>query len=412
MLNRISVKRLKVGLHVYLKDVPWFKHPFFRSNFKIKKQVEIYEIQSIGCEYVYFDPALSDCPPLEEDAEVRPVQKNKEAASIKKERSTALRKRKEAFLKTEKDFFASAKQANKIMQGILNGQMSFGDKAEQMAHDFACLFLDDVETTLNLINISGSDDEVLYYHSLNVSILSCMLGKELGITVAEMKDLAFGALMHDIGKAKIHKKIVYKQSSLSKAESNLLKMHPLYGVGLLSGMKSVTKGVMKTVYHHHISNGGMGYPAGIEFEKLTLLPKIVAVTDLYDNIINNRDSTKAFTPHQALASMYKVHAKKLDENILSHFIRMLGVYPPGSICELDTGELAMVVSIGSNPLLPEVVLCDLNVPKSEAMILKLGTDIDSKVERVLSSKDLSGEQLRYLSPKAKIGYYAESKKIV
>lgn len=97
MLNRISVKRLKVGLHVYLKDVPWFKHPFFRSNFKIKKQVEIYEIQSIGCEYVYFDPALSDCPPLEEDAEVRPVQKNKKLHQLKKRGQQLFGKEKKLF---------------------------------------------------------------------------------------------------------------------------------------------------------------------------------------------------------------------------------------------------------------------------------------------------------------------------
>lgn len=410
MLKKISVKRLQIGLHIHLKDLPWFSHPFFRSNFKLTKQTEINDIVNIGCEYVYYDPQKSDCLPMEVESNIKPVKSTTDHAAIKEKKASDLRKRKEAYLKTEKNFFESAKEANRIMQGVLNGQASFCEEAEKMAHSFASFFLSDVETTLNLINLSASDDEELYYHSLNVSILSCMLGKELGIEDDEMKDLAFGALLHDIGKSKIPKRITYKRGKLTGPEQNLFRMHPLFGVGLLSGMGSVTRGVMKIVYHHHVFSDGKGYPAQICFDNLGLLPKIVATTDVYDNLINKRDQEKSLTPHQALGLMFKAYGKKLDNSVLAVFIRMLGVYPPGSICELDSGEVAMVVRIGEDPLLPDVVLCDLNVPKHESMILKLGTDIHSRVERVLSPKDLNSDQLRYLAPKAKIGYYADAKK--
>ncbi|WP_419779901.1 HD-GYP domain-containing protein [Maridesulfovibrio sp.] len=410
MLKKISVKRLQAGMHIHLKDLPWFSHPFFRSNFKIKKQSQINDLVNVGCEFVYYDPDKSDAHPMEVDSKVKPVKPATDHAAIKEKKASALRKRKEAYVQTEKNFFESAKEANRIMQGVLNGQVSFCDEAEKMAHSFADFFLSDVETTLNLINLSASDDEELYYHSLNVSILSCMLGKELELEDEEMKDLAFGALVHDIGKSKIPKRITYKKGPLTAPEYNLYKMHPLFGVGLLSGMKSVTRGVMRVVYHHHIYEDGKGYPAQIPYENLGLLPKIVSTTDIYDNLINKRDHTKSLTPHQALALMFKSYGKKLDDQILSVFIRMLGVYPPGSLCELDSGEIAMVVSIGENPLLPEVVICDLNVPKHEAMILRLGTDLDSRVERVLSPKELTKDQMNYLAPKAKIGYYADTKK--
>ncbi|WP_027723297.1 HD-GYP domain-containing protein [Maridesulfovibrio zosterae] len=409
MLKKVSVKRLKVGLHIHLKDIPWFKHSFFRSNFKIKKSQEIDEVQGIGCEYVYYDPQRSDCEPLQVDAKVKPVSKTVNRRDIKKKKSSELRKRKDAYINTEKKFLSSAKQANRIMRGVLNGQISFCEEAQEMAHEFASFFLKDIHTTLNLINLSASDDEALYFHSLNVSILSCMLGREVGINDSDMHTLAFGALMHDIGKAKIPKKILYKPSVLTKPELEMVKRHPLYGVGLLSGMKSVNKDVMKIIYHHHVRNGPSGYPEGISFKSIGLLPKIVAIVDLYDNLINHRVVEKVLTPHQALANLYKSNAKLLDEKILAHFIRMLGVYPPGSLCELDSGEIAMVVSIGDNPLLPDVIIYDQNIPKNEAMILRLGADIDSKVERIVSRKDLTEDQLQYLSPKSKIGYYVDSK---
>ena len=409
MLKKVSVKRLKVGLHIHLKDIPWFKHSFFRSNFKIKKSQEIEEIQGIGCEFVYYDPSRSDCEPLKVDSKVKPSSKTPKTNDIKKQKSSELRMRKDAYINTEKQFLSSAKQANRIMRGVLNGQISFCEEAQEMAHEFASFFLNDIHTTLNLINLSASDDEALYFHSLNVSILSCMLGREVGINDDDMHTLAFGALMHDIGKAKIPKKILYKASALTKPELEMVKRHPLYGVGLLSGMKSVNKDVMKIIYHHHVRNGSSSYPVGISFKSVGLLPKIVAIVDLYDNFINHRAAEKALTPHQALANLYKVNAKLLDERLLAHFIRMLGVYPPGSLCELDSGEIAMVVSIGDNPLLPDVIIYDQNIPRNEAMILRLGEDIDSKVERIVSRKDLTEDQLQYLSPKSKIGYYADSK---
>ncbi|WP_320008619.1 DUF3391 domain-containing protein [Maridesulfovibrio sp.] len=410
MLKKISVKRLKVGLHIYLKDIPWFKHPFFRSNFKIKSNNEIYDIQGIGCEYVYYDAALSSAEPLIEDSTSNvPKTSGEQSTKIKKERSIALRKRKEAFIKTEKKFIASAEKADQIMQGILKGQISFCEEAEQMANEFADFFLSDAETTLNLINLSSSDDTALYYHSLNVAILSCMLGSELGIDAVDMRNLSLGALMHDIGKSKIPKKVLYKSGSKTKAELELIKMHTFYGVEILSTLKDVHRDVMKAIYHHHVINGKGSYPSSVDYNSKSVIAKIVTVVNVYDNLINNRDVNKSLTPHKALAYMYKVYSGMFDNNVLGHFIRMLGVYPPGSICELDSGEIAMVVSIGENPLLPEVVLCDLNVPKNEAMIIKLGTDIDSKVERVLAPKDLTADQLKYLSPKTKIGYYAEVK---
>ncbi len=408
MLRKVSVKRLQTGMHIYLKDLPWFSHPFFRSNFKITKQSQLNDIINIGCEYVYYDPQKSDCPPMEIDTKIKPVKSKTNHVEIKEQKASALRKRKEAYLRTEKNFFKSAKEANRIMQGVLNGQASFCEEAEKMAHNFAKFFLGDTETTLNLINLSA-DDEDLYYHSLNVSILSCMLGKELCLTDEEIKDLAFGALVHDIGKAKIPKRITHNKKQLSKPEQNLLTMHTLFGVGLLSSMPSITKDVMKIVYHHHIYKDNSGHPSTVKFENLNLLAKIVSIVNIYDNLINNREEDKSLTPHQALGLMFKSYGKKLDEKILSVFIRMLGVYPPGSICELNTGEKAMVVSIGENPLLPDVVICDLNVPKHEAMILRLGTDIDSKVEKVLSTKDLNLDEMKYLAPKSKIGYYADAK---
>ncbi|WP_419779320.1 HD-GYP domain-containing protein [Maridesulfovibrio sp.] len=410
MLKKISVKRLKVGLHIYLKDIPWFKHPFFRSNFKIKSNNEIYDIQGIGCEYVYYDATKSSVEPLRQDSPAKaPSNSSVKSTEIKKERSVALRKRKEAFIKTEKKFIASAEKADQIMQGILKGQVSFCDEAEQMANEFADFFLSDAETTLNLINLSSSDEAALYYHSLNVAILACMLGSELGVNAADMRNLSLGALMHDIGKSKIPKKILYKSNAMTKPELEMIKMHTFYGVEILSAVKDVHRDVMKAVYHHHVVNGKGSYPTSVDYETKSLIAKVVTVVNVYDNLINDRSVDKSLTPHKALAYMYKVYSEKLDSNVLGHFIRMLGVYPPGSICELDSGEIAMVVSIGENPLLPEVVLCDLNVPKNEAMIIKLGTDIDSKVEKVLAPTDLTSDQVKYLSPKTKIGYYAEVK---
>jgi len=105
------------------------------------------------------------------------------------------------------------------------------------ADHFSAYFLEDTESALHLI------DEGVYYHSMNVAVLAMMLGRELGITAEQMKILCQGALLHDIGKSRIDRKVLSKEKGLTKPELDFLMLHPRYGVEILAHLETVVTSI-------------------------------------------------------------------------------------------------------------------------------------------------------------------------
>lgn len=276
MLEEIPVKRLTVGMHVSLKNVPWFKHPFLRSNFTIKSKAEIRDILALGRDTIFYDPERSKAKPLKKDTSIK-VQESSirfvDKSLEKNRKASELRARRKKFQQIEKNFLQSLDKSDNIMTGILNGRIQFCEEAKGMAKTMASQFLEEVQLCVNHINVSAAD-EGHKFHALNVMVLSLMLGKQLGLTETDMNRLALGALVHDVGMLEIPKKIRSKPR-LSKLEAQKIREHPRLGVTLLSRMPDIDRAVMKIVYQHHEKCSGNGYPKQLDSDKIAFPAKIV-----------------------------------------------------------------------------------------------------------------------------------------
>ncbi|WP_338668739.1 HD-GYP domain-containing protein [Pseudodesulfovibrio methanolicus] len=199
-----------------------------------------------------------------------------------------------------------------------------------------------------------------------------------------MNPLSLGALLHDVGQLLLPEGIA-SSPKLSKAGWILVKRHPLTGVQLLSKLPGIDPTVMKIVYQHHEQCHGRGYPKALKCDTISDLSKIVAIADVYDRLVNARDVKRGLAPHKALALMFAKKRKEFQGEYLETFIKMLGVYPPGTVCRFSSGDVGVVVSVDpANPLLPEVVIYDANIPKRDAMIYRLGEDIDLSITGILN----------------------------
>lgn len=251
----------------------------------------------------------------------------------------------------------------------------------------------------------------MYYHSLNVTILSLMVAKSAGMEPEEGRKLGMGAMFHDVGKLKIPKKVLLKKEKLNKAEIGLFQLHPKYGVDLLKITKVFPEDVMPIIDQHHEYLDGSGYPYGLKGDKIDKLAQIVAMVNVYDNLCHPSDGRPGLTPSTALSHMYKNLRPRVNENYLNMLIRLLGVYPPGSVVALSDGRVGLVMSVNSEDLLnPDILLYDPEIPRSDALTINLAkTDI--KVEKVFKPTQLKPEALEYLSPRSQLNYtyYFEQK---
>jgi putative nucleotidyltransferase with HDIG domain len=279
--------------------------------------------------------------------------------------------------------------------------------AKETVEEMVDLFLGESEAIVHLINIKQKD-EYLYHHSLNISVLAAMLGKKARLTASQMHELGMAALFHDIGKNRIEKKVLKKKGKLTKAESALIKLHPQYGIDILtkSGIRDAS--ILQAVKEHHEHIDGSGYPSALKGDEIGKLARIIKIVDAYDNLCNNPDMGKTMTPYEALSHMYGKQQHQIDMDLFSIFIRSMGIYPPGTIVQLSTGDIGIVITINpGNPLKPSLLLYDANIPREEALICEMEKQEDIAIEKSIRIDELPEQVRLYLCPTTHVTYFAE-----
>jgi putative nucleotidyltransferase with HDIG domain len=406
----------RVGVFIRLDNLKWYDHPFLFKSFKIKDDRQLQTLQGLGLTDVVCVPGKSDLLPLKEDAaEISEQGKTERQVvvdglwRIKQEHALRLKERQEKIARCEKQYATSQARVSSIMKGIAGGVVQSAAEVVDFAEHFSEYFLEDTDSALHLIS-AASKDEGIYYHSMNVTVLAMMLGKQVGVTSEEMKILCQGALLHDVGKSRIDKKVVLKEKGHTKPELNFLQLHPKYGVEILASLPNIPRAVLTIVYQHHEACDGSGYPQGITGPQIHTLSKIVSIANAYDVHCNKRNAADCLTPFEALSHMFSVQKTIFDEKLLASFIHCLGIYPPGTIVQLNNGSIGMVICVNpESQLQPGIVLYDPEIPKKDALIIDMQDEPDLKIAASIRPAALPPEIFDYLSPRSRITYFVDTK---
>jgi HD-GYP domain-containing protein (c-di-GMP phosphodiesterase class II) len=159
-------------------------------------------------------------------------------------------------------------------------------------------------------------DRATLVHSRNVLKLSKMLGKEVGLNSAQMKDLHMGALFHDVGKVFIPKKILNNTDKLTDEEFEIIKTHSKYGYEYMKDNSNLSDESLRIILEHHERPDGKGYPDNKTNDELSILSKIVSVCDVYDALVSKRSYKKAFSVKKAIGILNDIKGSQLDENLV------------------------------------------------------------------------------------------------
>lgn len=358
---KISPSQIKVGYFIQL-PLNWMKHPFLTNKFKIESAEQIAIIQTLEVEFVYFFPDKSSVEPnqAEVDSEALAKQAQELKFQLEREKNQRIEQAKEQrrqLQRTEKAFEQSMVQVRNVMSKIASRPLQAVDEAQQLIGNIADTIIQADALVLHLISQAGKEQESIYYHVLNVSVLSMMLAKNLGLPEDKIKLVGVGALFHDIGKLKIPTQILRKTEPLTAPEANLLKMHTKYGVELLKLTQAFPEVAWPIIEQHHEWLDGTGYPLGLKEDKINELARIVACVNEFDNLCHPIDISKARSPHHAMSHMFKTMKGKLGANEMGQLIKMMGVYPPGTVVQLNDDRIGLVMSVNSDQLLyPQCVV--------------------------------------------------------
>lgn len=195
----------------------------------------------------------------------------------------------------------------------------------------------------NLIDMK-KQDEFIYEHSVNVCIISSIIGKNMGLARDKVKQLAVGALLHDLGKVYVSQEILNKPTSLTEEEFKQVKEHTKYGFEVLRNLADLSILSAHVAYQHHEREDGSGYPRGLPAEEIHSFAKIVAVADSFEAMTANRNyKKKVFKNDEAVRQLTKEAPKRYDATIVETLKRSVALYPVGCRVLLRNGEQAVVV---------------------------------------------------------------------
>lgn len=411
----ISVDQLQVGLYVHL-DLKWFEHPFAFSHFKIKNEEQLVTLRSLGLKSVRYDPDLSSAQPVPTatlSTDAAPLIDVQASAAVAPELQAkrALMARVKALrddtARITHTFINSAKAIRDIEKNLLSQPESNLHQANEIIADMVDSILGAPELAIHVMGDKAGGEEV-YCHSLNVTILSLMIARDIKLPQEVVAPLALGALMHDIGHQNIPDKILTKLDPLTPAEQHLYQMHCQYGaeLGLRLGLAPTVRTI---ILEHHEDADGAGYPRGLAGEAIRLLPRIVGIANFYDELCNPPSIAAALTPHETLSLMFTKLRGKFDPKLLQVFIRCLGVYPPGTIVQLSNGAVGMVATVNTTkPLKPVLNIYDASVPADEAILIDLEYESDLNITKAIRPAQVPKEIYLYLSPRKRVSYFFDA----
>ncbi|PJI08083.1 MULTISPECIES: HD-GYP domain-containing protein [Clostridium] len=209
---------------------------------------------------------------------------------------------------------------------------------------------------LGLVDIKSFDDYT-YQHSVNVAVISLIIGIKLKFHKYELFDLCVGALLHDIGKVFIPNEILNKESKLTEEENKILQQHTVKGYEYLRGLYEISVPARIIALQHHERIGGQGYPEGRAGDKISTLSKIVAVADVYDAMTSDKVYERAVAPNDAVEYIMANSGNRFEHRVVQAFVKSVIPYPEGTIVNLSNGEIGLVVKIYENlTLRPDVKL--------------------------------------------------------
>ena len=410
--------QLQVGVFVMI-ELPWFKHPFAVNNFKIRSEGQLQELRALRLDRYRFDPVRSDVKmPYESGsglgapaaAQTQPVviEHNNPALMAKLERMKTIALHRDHVAQVERAFVKATALMKNLNRNLFARPKETLGEIGALVGDMVEAFLTSPEATLHVMGDKAGGEEV-YFHSLNVAILSMMLAKDLGFSVKAATEMGVGAMLHDIGLTEIPDRVAKKNpADFTNAERNLRASHVELGVGMGQRL-GMSKDAQALLAQHHEMSDGSGFPKGMKETEMTPAARVVSMVNFYDNLCNPVDIHKAMTPHEALSFMFAQRRSKFEARALQLMIRSLGVYPPGSVVQLSNQAFASVTSINPRkPLRPWVMVYDANVDKKEALMVNLDAEPELSIVKSIRPGVLPPQVAVYLSPRKHVTYYFDA----
>jgi len=338
--KKIDVQLLQLGMYVAELDRPWLDSPFLFQGFLLTDTSDLQEIRGL-CQYVYVDEEKSTEQRRDDGAAGTGAKQNELQVRSAGPVPMSYQRPVEEELPDAREIRAQVEAGvNELFEAARLGQAVNLPQARELIATMLVSMMRNPDALVLLSTLKGHD-EAAAEHAFATSVITLNLGRHLGLDEKGLSELGMAALWHDIGETKISIDIL-KQPNREELAS--YRKHPQLGAELLSAASKIPKSVIEVALTHHEHIDGTGYPQRLSGDEITRLTKIVSIADVYDELTGGTRG-RMLPSTDAIRNMYQYRGKLFDADLIEEFIASIGIYPIGSIVELQRGDVGIVISI-------------------------------------------------------------------
>jgi putative nucleotidyltransferase with HDIG domain len=355
MKKRIAIHDLRPGMYITGMDQSWFKTPFLRHKWTIKREDEIALLRSYGIQEVQIDTEKG-CD-LAGATDIRHTSNHQDTSLEAPSPSPSLgpgpnpadiesaRLLRAEAISTLDIFFRQMEAPSPQHLGEVRNVVS----------TLLSGILEHQAAMVSLIQMRRFDPN-LASHGVDTGVLAMAIGQEHGCDPPQLKLVGLAALLHDIGQLRLPLNLIRKVQLFTRQEHKLMQTHCEMGMAILNKFPEVPDESKRMVLEHHERLDGTGYPKGLRGNQISELTQILSIADTYDAQISGRCSIPPVPPARALSELYRAAVEgQYHVYLVQRLIQLLGVYPIGSLIRLNTGEQAVVVWVHSHSRLTPTI---------------------------------------------------------
>ena len=380
-LVKVPATSLQPGMFVAELDRPWLETPFTLQGFVVRDPAEAVYVSKF-VDHVFVD------------AEYR-AQKNflsldtAPTHAVPKERLELRADMRQARV----CFDNAADTLGKVFDSLRAGRNTEMSAVQDSINPLIESVFKNKEAVGALLRLKESGD-YRFEHGVSMAAWAAILGRQIGLHRDELETLAVGCAMCDVGMTQLPAEMLGQANQLSEGQQRIIRAHPTMGAELVSDSKNVNFEVLGIIENHHERMDGSGYPRGLQGAAIPLLARIAGLVDAYDAMITPRPWAPARTSHEAAQELLDAKGSKFQDALVEQFIQAIGLFPTGTLVELNTGEVAIVTRQNeTRRLKPEiVVVLDAHKNKRDPLaIVDLSNQDDPRgIERWITRELLPG----------------------
>lgn len=387
---KVSCGELLIGMFVYELDCPWANTPFLPSGFHLKT-IEDIQMLTKFCKSVLID-----------------ISRGAQPARLKRNSLTILSSARKASptsatIKVDRNYYAisaSFKQQLDVTDKHYQQLLKNFDLVTQKIHARKKLDFHSLEVSIRgLVESALVNPQTLVWclntdplpvsstaYCVRAAVWAMLLARQIGLLRSEIEPLFLGTLLADVGLHLLPQSLIEKRGSFRKEEFAEYKKHVQLGLELLAQYPEIDQRVIRIVRCHHERNDGLGFPKGLRGEQIPALARFANLAYCFERILGSLSGHGNLSPAKAITRLYRQRDLKFPEQLVVEFIHLMGMYPIGTLVELNTGEVAIVLEQHEEEKLsPKIALltCDSQVKLEKPKVIQLGATGENRT--ILSS---------------------------